>query len=565
MGVLLKKRSGKFLPDWYGELVEDGKRKVVNLHVRWKGKPVESLRNKGDVLFEETRKKAREELEKLQIFWREKGRAEHLTARLIEAKTGRKLEYVKLSELAAKWRAVPRTRTPGKAWLSWCDTLFSRLAAECPVTYLHEVTPEMASAHLQSIRAKCSHKTAGEAGQLLRSAFTRFLPLGVQNPFVGGIQRKGEDDDGEMIHRRPFTANELADLFEEAREDAFLYPLVVTAACTGLRRGDVCRLKWSAVDLKNNVVAVKTSKTGATVEIPIFRPLREVLETALAEKKDKAVYVWPVAEALLRGNPDRLTWLFKRLLAKVLPDTKKQEEAQAATEPQVERVRLADVLDEVRSAVEERVNSPQRERIVNSLRLYAAGVSVREIEKQTGQARSGVSTDLHRAEKVSGHFFMPKFGDGGLTAKIGRVTRAGDPDEELVGRARRGSTLDWHALRVTWVTLALSAGVPMEVARLVTGHKTVEVVLKHYFKPGREHLRAVLGDKLPEVLTGAKEEPKRLPVGGVAVEESAVGGDAVKELAAKVAAGSATDEERRRLCELLAVPARGGRRAGPKK
>lgn len=105
----------------------------------------------------------------------------------------------------------------------------------------------------------------------------------------------------------------------------------------------------------------------------------------------------------------------------------------------------------------------------------------------------------------------------------------------------------------------------MEVARLVTGHKTVEVVLKHYFKPGREHLRAVLGDKLPDVLTGGKEEPKRLPVGGVAVEESAVGGDAVKELAAKVAAGSATDEERRRLCELLAVPARGGRRAGPKK
>ena len=165
MGVLLKKRNGKFLPDWYGELIEDGKRKVVNLHVRWRGKPVESLRDKGGDLFEETRKKAREELEKLQIHWREKGRAEHLTARLIEAKTGRKLEYVKLSELADKWRGVPRTRTPGKGWLSWCDTLFSRLAAECPVTYLHEVTPEMAAMHLQAIRAKCSHKTAGEAAQ----------------------------------------------------------------------------------------------------------------------------------------------------------------------------------------------------------------------------------------------------------------------------------------------------------------------------------------------------------------------------------------------------------------
>ncbi|OQA32222.1 MAG: Phage integrase family protein [Betaproteobacteria bacterium ADurb.Bin341] len=552
MGVLLKKRSGKFLPDWYGELVEDGKRTIVNLHVRWKGKPVGSLREKGDDLFEATRKKAREELERLQIYWREKGRAEHLTARLIEAKTGRKLEYVKLSELADKWRGVPRTRTPGKGWLSWCDTLFSRLAAECPVTYLHEVTPEMAAMHLQAIRAKCSHKTAGEAAQLLRSAFARFLPLGVQNPFAGGIQRKGEDDDGEMVHRRPFTVNELSDLFEGARDDAFLYPLVVTAACTGLRRGDVCRLKWSAVDLRNNIVAVKTSKTGATVEIPIFKPLREVLETALAEKKDKAVYVWPVAEALLRGNPDRLTWLFKRLLAKVLPDTKNPEEASAATVPNVERVKLADVLDEVRSAVENKVGSPQRERIVNSLRLYAAGVSVREIEKQTGQARSGVSMDLHRAEKVSGRLFMPKFGDGGMTAKISRVTRAGEPDGELLGRARRGSTLDWHALRVTWVTLALSAGVPIEVARLVTGHKTVEVVLKHYFKPGREHLRAVLGDKLPDVLTGGKMSEDVGRNAAVGNRRLAAGsGETVEGLAAKVAEGKATDEERKRLAELL--------------
>ena len=544
MGVLLKKRSGRYLPDWYGEFIEDGKRTVVNLHVRWDGKSVESLLDKGDDVFEATRKEAKAELKKLQIKWREKGRAENLTARLIEAKTGRKLEYVKLADLAAKWRMVPRARTPGKGWLSWCDTVFGRLAAECQMTFLHEVTPDMAAAHLQTLRTTYAHKTAGEAGQLLRSAFGRFLPLGVQNPFAGGISRRAEDDDGEMIHRRPFTANELVDLFEAAREDAFLYPLVVTAACTGLRRGDVCRLKWSAVDLKIGIVAVKTSKTGASVEIPIFRPLREVLESALAEKQDGAVYVWPVAETLLRGNPDRLTWLFKKLVATVLPDTKKASDAVSADDAPVVRVKLSDVLEDVCGAVTANIESPRCERIIKTLKFYAAGISVREIERLTGQSRSGVSIDLHKAEKVSGRTFMPKFGDGGATARISRVTRAGDPDGKLEGRVRRGSTLDWHALRVTWVTLALSAGVPMEVARLVTGHKTVEVVLKHYFKPGREHLRSVLGDKLPDVLTGGKEEPKQLAAGKMSVEE----------LAAKVADKSATDEERKRLSELLALP-----------
>ena len=126
------------------------------------------------------------------------------------------------------------------------------------------------------------------------------------------------------------------------------------------------------------------------------------------------------------------------------------------------------------------------------------------------------------------------------------MTRQGEKTDgvtvkKLEGRVRRAFTFDWHELRVTWVTLALSAGVPMEVARLVTGHKTVEVVLKHYFKPGREHLRAVLGDKLPDVLTGGKGEPKRLAAGGMTVEE----------LAKRVADKTATEDERKRLGELL--------------
>ncbi|MEI7901333.1 MAG: tyrosine-type recombinase/integrase, partial [bacterium] len=380
MGVLLKKSNGKFLPDWYGEFIEDGKRRIVNLEIRWAGKPVESLRDEGDEKFEATRMAAKAKLENLQIHWREKGRAQNLTARLIEAKTGRKLEYVKLEELAAKWRSVPRDHTPGKAWQSWCDTVFARLADKLPVSFLHEVTTEMAADCLDSLRSSFTRKTAREAGQLFRSAFGRFLPLGMQNPFEGGISRRDKDDEGDMVHRRPFTVEELSGLFDAARDDAFLYPLVVTAACTGLRRGDVCRLKWGAVDLGAGVVAVKTSKTGANVEIPIFRPLRDVLEVALAEKKEKALYVWPAAAAMARDNPDGLTWRFKKLVASVLPDTKKVEDAVPSDALPVVPVKLADVLDEVCKAVEVQMEEPRRGRVLNTLKLYASGKSVREIE-----------------------------------------------------------------------------------------------------------------------------------------------------------------------------------------
>ena len=538
--TLRRERNGELRPYWYAEVQVDGVRRVKNLGVRWKGTPPSSLREEGDEKFERSRVKALAKLESVQEETKAKGQARHLTERLITAKTGKPVEYVKLEDLAMRWRGLTRERRTSDNWLAWCDSIFVRFAEKIKVRYIHEVTSAMVAEFVDETRRKYARRTSRGAEQLLKSAFARFLPIGMQNPFAEGIVRKSEDDDGDMVHRRPFTAGELSGLFEAARDDAFLYPLVVTAACTGMRRGDVCRLKWSAVDLRAGVVAVKTSKTGANVEIPIFKPLREVLEAALAERRDGVDYVYPAAAAMIDENPDGLTWRFKKLVASVLPEEPSDEAVLADAVP-LDQVRLRDVLAEVCEAVEGELKGVRRERVLNSLRLYAAGKSVREIERMTGQVRSGVSGDLHGAEKISGKVFMPKHGSGGNTRKVARVTRAGKYGEKPKGRMRRASLLDWHALRVTWVTLALSAGVPMEVARLVTGHKTVEVVLKHYFKPGREHLRAVLGDKLPDVLTGGKGEPKRLAAGGMTVEE----------LAKRVADKTATEEERKRLAELL--------------
>lgn len=98
-------------------------------------------------------------------------------------------------------------------------------------------------------------------------------------------------------------------LLETAREDTFMYPLIVAAACTGMRRGDVCALRWSAVDLKNGMLAVKTSKTEAEVEIPIFGPLLSVLKEC---KGNHSEYVFPQAAHMLKENPNGLTWRFKK-------------------------------------------------------------------------------------------------------------------------------------------------------------------------------------------------------------------------------------------------------------
>ena len=66
----------------------------------------------------------------------------------------------------------------------------------------------------------------------------------------------------------------------------------------------------------------------------------------------------------------------------------------------------------------------------------------------------------------------------------------------------------FHSLRVTWVTLALTAGVPLELVQRVTGHKTTDVVLKHYFRPGQEDFRVALEGAMPKLLTMGSGESK---------------------------------------------------------
>jgi len=71
---------------------------------------------------------------------------------------------------------------------------------------------------------------------------------------------------------------------------------------------------------------------------------------------------------------------------------------------------------------------------------------------------------------------------------------------------RRASIRDFHSFRVTWITLALAAGVPLELVQRVTGHRTVEVVMKHYFRPGREDFRQAIMRAMPKMLA---EQPER--------------------------------------------------------
>lgn len=549
MGLQVRYRSdGDYVRTWYGQAVVNGKTESWTLKTPFKGKPPltpegrVTLKGEGDAKYEASRAKAEIELKGLEEEAKQKGRAENLVEKLIEKKTGRQVEYVRLDELAARWRGLPREASPCSAKQAWADNMLNRFAQAIDAKYLYEVTAEQASGYMTSIRDQYAASTADGIISLLRSAFDRLLPVGVVNPFKARITRRGKHGGGAVtVHKRPLTAEELERLFEAARPDSMLYRLTVAAACTGMRIGDVCRLTWRSVDFRSDVLSVRTSKTGKPITIPIFKPLREVLDAALAERVEASAFVFPDAELMYRRNRSGIVYRGKVLFARAFSSpnedcTEVAENGEAVTGP----VFLKGVLPMVLSAVNGwGFAETKKVRMLDTLKRVASGQSYRDIETATGRKRGQISEDLADAERVSGLVFRHGASTGGRGVRVLMgVTRQ---NRDGTCMLRSASVLGWHSLRATFATLALSANVPIETVKLITGHSVVSTLQKYYFNPTAEHLRAVLGDKLPEVLTGGKGARNRLTACEMTIEE----------LAARVADKSATAEDRKRLAELL--------------
>ena len=183
------------------------------------------------------------------------------------------------------------------------------------------------------------------------------------------------------------------------------------------------------------------------------------------------------------------------------------------------------------AAIDGMPEGKRREHTRDTFIRYMAGASVGQIAKETGNSKASVSSWL---SDVSGTIGKPVVrGRTGLDIK-NRIAEHTRVARENGHGLRAASIRDWHALRSTWVTLALTAGVPIEIVRRVTGHATVDVVLRHYFRPGREQFRAVLSGALPDVLTGGKSAAQS-PT------------DELAALVEKLKVGTATVADRKRL------------------
>ena len=124
------------------------------------------------------------------------------------------------------------------------------------------------------------------------------------------------------------------------------------------------------------------------------------------------------------------------------------------------------------------------------LRLRLVGKSIDAIVTETGFGQGTVSVNLNEIQNGAAVQLIRASNRKSGLARL-QATRTNG--------LRRASIRDFHSFRVTWITLALAAGVPLELVQRVTGHRTAEVVMKHYFRPGREDFRAAILKAMPKM------------------------------------------------------------------
>ena len=213
------------------------------------------------------------------------------------------------------------------------------------------------------------------------------------------------------------------------------------------------------------------------------------------EEPNGSEYVFPELERQYADGETYLSKRFKRVLAAAgfhdgktpPPELKPYDPAELAEK--AERYFLSIPTDQ------------KREKARAMFEAYTGGKSLCEAAADIGISKASASLYLNEIEREAGIAFIrgKRRENSVITPSRGNATL--ERDKGLL----KASVRDFHALRTTWITLALMQGMPLELVQTVTGHATAEIVMQHYFKPQREQLKTAMQKCLPELLTSSTQ------------------------------------------------------------
>ena len=319
MATVVKKSGSPF---WFARYRMDGRdvtrstgttnrRDAEKIMRRWVGA------EKGKLNIAETFNAVVDELDRLEVDAKDDARRlsevqnerRRMAAELLRG-SGRRLA---IADAWNAWRDCPRKREPIDGTLEgyWaCWTRFQSWAAKRHAKWMHEISPTAAHEYAVNLKAEgFASRTFNGHIKLVRQVFKALrLQTGLaENPFadVPLMELRQES-------RRALTAEEIVAVLKTATGSARV--MIAIGLFTGLRLGDVSRLRWENYDKAKGILTLVPSKTaGAGKRVAI--PVHTYLAAALAEWREvsQSDLMFPVEAAMYDARPSDLVRIFQHI------------------------------------------------------------------------------------------------------------------------------------------------------------------------------------------------------------------------------------------------------------
>jgi integrase len=171
---------------------------------------------------------------------------------------------------------------------------------------------------IKRIKNKLLKKRSPQTVQHVLEQIRRIISFGVKNRLCPGIDFKIEMPKVDNIKTEDLTSEQLQNLLQVIENDNHPYagPMMKMVLFTGMRRGELFRLKWHDIDYDRRFINIRNPKGGDDQKIP----LNEETITLLSDIQalDNSEYVFPGKNGNQRTNIRRPVNRIK--MAAGLPD-----------------------------------------------------------------------------------------------------------------------------------------------------------------------------------------------------------------------------------------------------
>jgi integrase len=210
-------------------------------------------------------------------------------------------KYVKLSEMARHYMEK-HAKVNKRSWKDDAAHIqrFLTFFGDRP---LNQVTPQRIEEYKASRKNYVKDATINRELACLKSIFSKAVLWGYagDNPV-----KKVKFFREELKPVKVLTSEERRRLLDCC--PAWLRPIVVAALKTGMRKGEIRNLRWADVDLTNNNIHVRRTKSGKMRIVPIHPELYEVLKELRPRRNSEYVFIGERGQKLEEGSQLRTSF-----------------------------------------------------------------------------------------------------------------------------------------------------------------------------------------------------------------------------------------------------------------